>query len=251
MQHPLFTSKPTPIAAKRYPHAGTAAFLSVLLLSACALPTARMTPPADIAPTADVLEVANRSSFTGLFVDESFDVGPYRVSEVKRGWDSSSSTTLGNITVQNNSAAFSFAFQGTASHWQGRCDYRAQQRRVQIGNVGNLEDEQGNLHCSCRSANKEDREVSFDLDDEWRPLRGALLIDGSRYELQQYSFGRHRGGLKSPAAGYRVEREGSGAGVAAVEVLHPGRIWLQRSLPAEQREPMACLMSALMIYGSQ
>ncbi|ALT79173.1 hypothetical protein [Paucibacter sp. KCTC 42545] len=250
MQHQLFTSTPTAITPKRYPGAGTAALLSVLLLSACALPTARMTPPPDIAPNADVLEVANRSSFIGALVDESFDVGPYRVTEVKRGWGSNSSTTLGNVTVQKSSSGFRFGFNGTADHWQGRCDYRAQSRLVQLGNVGNLEEDKANLRCSCRSDNKE-REVSFDLDDEWRPLRGALLIDASRYEVQQYSFGRHRGGLKSPASGYRVEREGNGTGVAAVEVLHPGRIWLQRSLPAEQREPMACLMSALMIYGSQ
>src|SRR5205814_9971150 len=40
----------------------------------------RMAAPVDLEPHSDSLEVENRSSFSGALVDESFDVGEYKVT---------------------------------------------------------------------------------------------------------------------------------------------------------------------------
>ena len=218
-----------------------------LALSACALPPgSRMTPPADIAATADMLDVANRSRATGLLVDESFDVGSYQVRQVRRGAAANSSFSIGSLSLASGHERFSFAFRGQ-QEWQGRCELQTRDNSLAI-KAGTLEDSRARLNCACRS---EQAEVSLHLDDEWRPLRGEMVMGATRYAMQQYRFGTSEGGLRSPAVGYRVEQPGNGAGVAAVEVLHPGRIWQQRSLAVSEREPMACLLSALMIYGSR
>ena len=38
------------------------------------------------------------------------------------------------------------------------------------------------------------------------------------------------------------------AAVGAVEVLHPGRIWLARALDNDGRSDLACLFAGLMLY---
>lgn len=216
-----------------------------LLLSGCALPpSSRMEAPADIAPTAEVLDVAKRSRATGLLVDESFDVGAYQVRKVKRGAMSNSSFSIGPVSTASSEEGFSFQFHGSQS-WQGRCALRAKDRFLQV-KVLTLEDRHAELQCSCDS---EKQSVSLQLADEGRQLRGEMAIGAARYTLLPYLFGNSDGSVRAKAVGYRVEQPGNGAGVAAVEVLYPGRIWQQRSLPTEQREPMACLMSGLMIYG--
>jgi hypothetical protein len=47
-------------------------------------------------------------------------------------------------------------------------------------------------------------------------------------------------------AGFRADLDGRPLG--AVEVLHPGRIWLSRSLDDTERRQLGCLFAALMLY---
>lgn len=221
--------------------------LAGLLLGGCALPPgSRMAAPGDIAPTAEVLDVSNRSRATGLLIDESFDLGAYQVREVRRSSTSNRSYSVGAVSGASSRESFSLRFIGQ-QEWQGRCAFRAKDQFVQLSAV-TLENRRAQLACSCQSGREQ---AELLLDDEWRPLRGEMHVAGASYAMQQYRFGHSEGGLRSPAVGYRVELPGSGAGVAAVEVLHPGRVWQQRNLPEAQREPMACLLATLMVYGPQ
>lgn len=217
-----------------------------LLLGGCVLPAgSRMAPPADIAPTAVVMDTTGRSAARGLLVDESFDLGAFQVRAVKRGGTSSTSHSLGALSAASSRERFSFRFIGR-EQWLGRCELRTKDEFLQVKAV-TLESRHAQLDCSCESGSER---VSVLLEDEGRPLRGEMRIGDARYAMQQYRFGNSEGGLRSPAVGYRVETQDDGAGIAAVELLHPGRVWQQRSLPEPQREPMACLLTALMLHGS-
>ena len=218
-----------------------------LLLAGCALPpTSRMAAPADIAPTAEVLDTSGRPRARGLFIDESFDLGPYAVREVRRSAGSGQGFSVGGLSSVSHEESFRFQFTGHRP-WQGRCELRARDKALQVGAVA-LEDSHAQLACQCET---EGEQASLRLEDEGRALHGELRAGAAVYAMQQYRFGLGDGGVRSPAVGYRVETLDTGAGVAAVEVLHPGRVWQQHSLPAGQREPMACLLTGLMIYGPQ
>lgn len=229
------------------PARGLFVVMAGLVLAGCALPpSSRMAAPADIAPTADVLDTSGRSRARGSLIDESFDLGSYAVRDVKRSASSGQSYSVGALSSASLRESFRFRFDGRQV-WQGRCELRATDRALQVGVVA-LEDTRAQLECSCGS----DREqATLTLEDEGRSLRGEMRVGGAAYAMQQYRFGLGDGGVRSPAVGYRVETPDAGAGVAAVEVLHPGRVWQQRSLPEAQREPMACLLTSLMIYGPQ
>lgn len=221
--------------------------LAVLLLSACAITTARMPAPAELANGAEVLEVSHRSRASGSLVDESFEIGPYQVHHVKRGLRSSQGFGISAFSTESSKQHFRFEFKGRQD-WQGRCELKARDTALQIGQVGQLEDSRASLQCSCASSGG--NEVQLKLEDSWRPLRGSMTLGGVSYRMQQVAFGTGDGGLRSPAMGYRVEGA-DGLAIAAAEVLYPGRIWQQRELPTDQREPQACLLSGLMLYGSQ
>jgi len=222
------------------------ALLFALLLSACAIPTARMPTPGDLASAADVLEVAHRSRASGLLVDESFDIGPYQVRRVKRGISASQGASIGALSTESGRQSFRYEFKGQQD-WQGHCELRTRDNGFQATQSLRLEDSRANLQCSCTSPT---REVHLQLSDQGRSVQGSMTLDSSRHAMQQERFGLGDGGLRAPAMGYRVESP-EGRTMAAVEVLHPGRIWQQRDLPLEQREPQACLFSGLMLYGAQ
>lgn len=227
------------------PRRSLALLVPTLLLAACA--TARMPPPADLPSGTEVLDVGNRSRMTGLLVDESFDLGPYQVRQVKRDLNSAGSVSIGSVSQERSRQGFQFRFIG-GEEWQGHCELKTRDTALQANPTLRLEDSRARLACSCNSPT---RSASLHLDDNWRPLQGHMDTgDGKRLEMRQVAFGQGDGGLRSPAMGYRVQGA-DGRTVAAAEVLYPGRIWRQSAQPADQREPQACLLSALMIYGPQ
>lgn len=195
----------------------------------------------------DLMETAHRSQGTGLFVAEDFEFGPYRISKVKRSVVSKSGFSFGASSKETQKSNFGFQFNGGGQTWQGRCDFKSRERAVALGKSTHLSNRQSQLHCSCNNAAEQ---ATLNLDDEWLPMEGQMQLGASAFSVTQVTPRRSEGGLTEAALGYRV-RAGNGSHPAAVEVLYPGRIWLQRDLPAEQAEPMACLLSALMLYGPQ
>ncbi len=209
-----------------------------VLLAACE--TIRMTAPADLAG-AEVLDVSNRSRASGLLVDESFNVGPYQVQKVKRGFNTTSSVGVGGLTQERGRQDFRFQFIG-AQNWEGRCELNARDTLLKSKKSVLVTDSHAQLDCSCASAGQS---VTLRLDDNRHPLQGRMTLSGGvHYDLRQEGFAD---GLRSRAMGYRIEGA-DGRAVAAVELQYPGRIWRQPHLPMEQREPQACLLGALMIH---
>ncbi|OYU26749.1 MAG: hypothetical protein CFE41_14835 [Burkholderiales bacterium PBB2] len=248
---PISQTLPRRAASALGRRASMAALLATLLgVSACVTTPTRMAAPGDLGQTAEVLDVGARAQGTGLFAAEDFQVGPYQVSHVKRGWTSSEGSSLGLFSSKTQKQGFSYRFKGQRD-WDGSCEYRSKEQGLKIG--VQLENNKATLDCSCRHG---EQTVRLELKDEWKPLEGRLYVGGAEYRMSQVAERRTQNGmpveqsLKSPALGYRVDSL-RGSAIAAVEVLHPGRIWQQRQLPAEQREPMACALAGLMLYGPQ
>jgi len=224
--------------------------MALLALTGCVTAPTRMAAPGDLASTAEVLEVSARAKGTGLFAAEDFQLGPYQVSHVKRGWSSSESMALGLFSSKTHKQGFHYRFKGQRD-WDGSCEYRAKEQDLKIGVL--LESRKATLSCSCQHG---DQDARLELKDEWKPLEGRMHVGNAEYRMSQIAERRSQNGmvveqsLQSPALGYRVDSLRGGS-LAAVEVLHPGRIWQHRQLPAEQREPMACLLAGLMLYGPQ
>jgi len=224
--------------------------IALLALAGCVTAPTRMAAPGDLGQTAEVLDVGTRAKGTGLFAAEDFQVGPYQVSHVKRGWGSSEGLSLGIFSNKTHKQGFQYRFKGQRD-WDASCEYRSKEHGLKIGVL--LENNKATLSCSCQHG---DQDARLELKDEWKPLEGRMHVGGAEYRMSQIAERRTQNGmvveqsLQSPALGYRVDSL-RGGGLAAVEVLHPGRIWQHRQLPAEQREPMACLLAGLMLYGPQ
>ncbi|MDT8998661.1 hypothetical protein RQP53_05190 [Paucibacter sp. APW11] len=227
--------------------------IATVVLAGCASNPLRMAKPPELAGRAAVLEVSDRSSARGLLVDESFKLGSDQVSQVKRDWDSGGGLAIGPLSTRQQREGFRYRYLGRED-WDAQCEYTSQERGLQLFKSLALEDNKAHLSCACRSGSEQ---VQIDLDDEWKPLQGSARIGSSSYRISQIAERRTvngmavEQGLKSPALGYRLDDAARGQSVAAVEVLHPGRVWLAHQLPASEREPLACLMAGLMLYGPQ
>jgi len=202
-----------------------------------------MAAPTDLVG-AEVLDVNNRSRATGLLVDESFNVGPYQVRKVKRGFNTTQSTDVGGLTQEHGHQSFRFQFIGEQI-WEGRCERNASETLLKSKRAVFVADSLAQLDCSCTSASQS---VRLKLDNNSYPMRGSMVLSGGvQYYLRQAGFAGH---VRSGTMGYRVDYA-DGHAAAAADLDYPGRIWRQPNLPKEQQEPQACLLSALMIHRLQ
>jgi len=203
----------------------------------------RMAVPGDLGAQGEVLEARNRSSMSGAFVDESFDLGPYKVSAVNRDWNSSSQSRSGFtfLDASHANGGHSFRLEGGSAPLAGRCFTEAEQSEAHIGNVS-VSSTFHRLECRCEAGAIAS---SLRLESADRGLKGQVEIPGGTFPLQ--SVHDPEGGAHMPdAIGYRVDGPAGPAG--AVEVSRPGRVWIRRGTPPEQREALTCLFAGVMLY---
>lgn len=119
--------------------------------------------------------------------------------------------------------------------WEGRCEGSRRQ--------GLLPDPVTKLRCECLGGT--DR-AAFSISDEWRPAIGRLEIRDLTLQLLLLEAPGFEVRLSGPAPAFLVRSEDE-ALVAAIETLPPGRSWQHPLLPAEAREPLACLTAGLLL----
>lgn len=216
-----------------------------LLLAACAnTPSLRMNTPPGLAQ-ATVLDVSQRSRASGLLVNEGFNLGGLTVDQVRHSATSSSSFSIGPLGSAKSRQTLSYSLTGTQA-WRGRCELRSKDQSLDAGRGLQLQNEKAEISCSCERDGGGPA-AQLQVDDGWRPARGEVTVNGQRYAIEQLRFDRSEGGLRDPQPGFVIQAPG-GAAVAAVETLHPGRLWLQPPLDgASTREPLACLAAGLML----
>ena len=204
----------------------------------CAGP--RMVPPAGL-DGAQVLETKDRKRASGMFVNESFQLGDFRVTDVNRKSVRNSGFTVARFNSTKTTTGYRYKFAKADKIWEGACAFNRQSKGLSL-NVGDFSKSRFELACDCKDGAQEAR---LDLKSEGETLAGTLNAGGSAYavtpvgETDKKTFG-------AGPAGYRVDDPDGPRG--AVEVLHPGRMWLNGSLREEERAPTACLLAGLMLY---
>src|SRR5690349_297812 len=67
-----------------------------------------MALPADVAQQSDELLIKDRSSWSGALVDEAFQLGPYKVSDVDRKWNSTRTSSLFEFSDSRTRGGYGF-----------------------------------------------------------------------------------------------------------------------------------------------
>ena len=219
-------------------HYGTKEFIGLLastlttltMISGCA--TARMAAPADIAGASEVLTVSDRSRASGAFVNEGFKVGGYQVVDVNRNWDSTQGGGIGPWSKETKTSGFAYAVTAQGKKMSGKCESETSSQGFGGFSWGSLK-----VACTCDG---EAGKSSLAMTDEGRSLK----IGDKEYKLVPINT-IEGGGTQSSPAGFRADAEEP---LGAVEVVHPGQIWLKKGLDDATRDRTACVFVGLMLY---
>lgn len=207
----------------------------LLALGACAGP--RMAPPADVASSSDVLLVSERSAASGALVNEGFKLGPYTIADVDRKWNSSSSLSFGPWGKETKTTGFSFTLAGGETKLKAKCESVLLKQSVMSFGGGSVDWGSTTIACSCEGAAGS---ASLVLSKE----ANKATIGSTSYPLQPI-HSVAGGSDQSTPTGFRADSEGP---VGAVEVLHPGQVWLKKGLDESTRGNLSCLFTGLMLY---
>ena len=204
---------------------------------------ARMVPPNDVAEGSDAFEAEGRSSMSGAWVDESFRLGPYAVAGVDRSWDSGQAVTHGAYTRNDVQSGYVYQFREGAEALLGSCTAQVAESSYALTKSFSSLSKAYRLTCTCGSG---DRAASLELAREEGKPEGRVTLARGAVEVKSVHATNGLGTFHP--AGYRLGNPGE-APLGAVEVLHPGRIWLSRSLEAGERRQLGCLMAGLMLWS--
>lgn len=217
----------------------------LVLTTGCS--TLRMIPPPDVTAQSDFLEVKRRGLSSGTLVDESFQLGPYKVANVRRGTDSIKKLSHVVEDVEVGRAqihgAYSFEFKGGGDTLHGRCEIYTRRKSTSLGTLSSTTQD-SRVNCICGSGDQAAR-LEMGADPRTKEPGGKLFLAGRTFELTPVKETNAR--WASQPGGFRVDDE-NWKPVGAVEILHPGGVWLSRSLDETERHPIGCLLAAVMLY---
>lgn len=206
------------------------------LVSGCA--TSQMMVPPDVVQGTDVLQVTDRSRMSGVLVNEGFRLGDAQISGVSRGGEAGSGLRTGFFKSEEYSGGYSYRYTRGALQLEGACATKSVSESVELGAGVKMSAGAGGLACRCGDA-----EIAM-AGRRGKSYEGAMVVGGRSLAVVSLHE-TESGGYSREPTGYRVD----GAGVTgAVEVLHPGRVWLDRGLSEEDRGKVSCLFVGMMLY---
>ncbi|MFY7864688.1 hypothetical protein [Roseateles sp.] len=234
----------------------TTAAASVLAgLKACSTPGS-MQAPLGFEGQSLTLAAANRSRATGLLVDESFDLGPYRVTGIEgKSANSGDSLQLGSAKVEHRRGGFSYRMAGGPSgHTDAaaQCASRSKDTTVPLFSAVTLQRQKSSFTCDCRTQDGHAAALTISSDSGWQSAAGAnpvqlmIRVDGVEYGVGRYDGHGRLVPDDEPFMGYRVD--GPAGPVAALGLSYPGTVWLHERLPGAKREAMSCALAGLMLH---
>lgn len=213
-----------------------------LLLSAAGCSTAHMVVPSDIAGT-EMIEVTERSSFTGSLADESFKLGPYDITDVDRDWNSTSSIGVFGFESEKTTSGYAFHVKRAGSDVKAGCATESGGDSTSIG--GGIEisgSSFAKLGCTCGDA-ASGVKVVVSAQNE-KEYGGELVTRNGKYRITAIYEANGMISNGDPA-GYRIDGESA---IGAVEVLRPGRAYFKKGLPNDEHADLACLYAGLLLY---
>jgi hypothetical protein len=182
------------------------------------------------------LPVRDYTTASGVLVDESFQIGPFAVSDVDRNWNGHS---FGPFHIKSKVAGYAFQFGGRGATLQAWCSTQARDPSFSDGFVNwRLH---GRLGCTCADgAGRASLVLEGSATDHYV---GTLRTTAAAYRVQSI----HNETLRTPT-GYRLDRVADQSAQGAVDVMGPGHVWLNRSIEPRERAELSCIAAGLMLY---
>jgi hypothetical protein len=203
----------------------------------------QMALPADVAQASEALPISDRSGWSGAFVDESFNLGNYRVSDVDRKWDSTRSSHFFNRSASSTSGGYTFKLAGDGNALDGECATEAREHGASFAGGISFSALVAKLGCNCGDASG-NAELELEAGNGAH-YEGTLKTSGGEFHVS--TIHEREGGTSSvEPTGYRVD--GSNGPVGAVDVLNTGRAWLSKTLAGRARAEVACTFAGLLLY---
>ena len=176
-------------------------------------------------------------------------MGPYKVTHVHRSATSTSpgGFTLAGIGTQSSKSQGFYDFDMTTpvGVFKGSCGVYANVQETHVGNwvVGGSESQV--LDCNCSGGGPGIARVYLEMAPQ---VRGALLHRSGAtapLEAASASEGGGNGTFLGKPLGYQA---GGTPPLGAVDVVHPGRVWINRTLGPGEQADLACLFGGLLLY---
>jgi hypothetical protein len=214
-------------------------------LSAAGCAGPRMVAPQDVAQGSQILDATDRSSMSGALVNESFKLGSFAVSDVDRDWNKKSGFAVAGYSNDTTTTGYSFKLKGGDGAWDGSCASSANDKGVKVMG-GSVDWGKTKITCQCKQGATTALVVlNAASPDSNKKATGELTVGDAKYEVSPVND-TDKSNFTSGAVGFRFD--GQDGAVGAVEVLRPGRVWLNARLPEAQHLPVACVSAGLMLY---
>lgn len=198
-----------------------------------------MALPGDFTGHTQILVARERSRASGVLANESFELGPYGVRDVTRDWSSTEEATSGDVTTSDTGGGYAYVLRGGESRLDGRCSARSGGAEMDLGEGWSLSSSfRARLECECGPV------ASLKLEHDGESFVGTLSHRNRVYDLRAITTLEGGSDQREPA-GYRVDGDEP---LAAVELQHPGRVWLKPDVDEPGRAELACLLVGLMLY---
>jgi len=213
----------------------------VLVLGAGGCTAAHMAVPKDVGTASDEITITDRSGMSGALVNEAFTMGPYKVTDVDRKWNSSSTSTIVGVSSSEAKGGYTFGLKAADGEYKGTCASHLDEKSTGFLG-GTLGTQNFNVVCECSGASQANLSLNADTTSHYK---GTALARNANYTIEGI-YTDEKGSSSSKPLGYQVR--GPNEAVAAVEVTGKGRVWLSKSLEPGARGDVACLFAGLLLY---
>jgi len=200
----------------------------------------RMAVPQDVGSASDEIVISDRSGMSGALVDESFTMGPYRVTDVSRKWNSATTSTIVGVSSTDAKGGFTFGLKAPEGELKGTCASHLDEKSVGLLG-GTFASQNYDVVCQCGGATQATFTISADTTSHYK---GTVMAGSASYAIEGI-YTDEKGSTSGKAIGYQVR--GSDP-VGAVEVAGKGRVWLSKALEPAARADVACLFAGLLLY---
>ena len=199
--------------------------------------------PRELAP----IPVTNRGAFTGSWANESFNLGPYRVTDVDRRTNISTGVQVAGhvdsgFRSDNARGGYSYAFLTVNGPIRGECSTEVGQQRLKLAGYNNDAND-GRLGCRCVGGGLDAEAAIAGPGAAWTGpgnLHGwpTMLRAVDRYTNGSYATLPLAIDVRAP----------DGHLLAAVELKRPGTVWFSPSLDAQTHAELGCLMAGYLLF---
>lgn len=217
---------------------GRLVFVGAMLGAVGGCATPRMAPPADVVDATETLTTTGRKRASGALVNESFQLGEYDVANVDRKSEKSRGVGVGPWSRTTKTNGFTYELVAGERKLAGKCAAKSSSQGIGSAsgsiNWGSLE-----MACSCDDDDGK-AELAMTGDERW------LKVMGEEYTLEPI-YALENGKKGSNPSGFRADNEDKEV-LGAVEVVHPGQVWVKKGIDEAKKAKVACVFAGLMLY---